>query len=225
MTGSGPADRVTDETPGAATGEAEPREPRQSRSRATRAALLSATIDLLANEGWQPTTVVNVARRAGVSRGAAQHHFPVREDLITASLEYMFTERVAEVQGETGDLPEGRDRVHAVVESMVRYYTGPLFKAALQVWTAAASDEQLRRKVLPLEARFSRDVFRLVAEQLDVDLAHEPSRRKLQTSLDLARGLGLADVLSDDSARRAKIVSAWADDLDSTLVRRSRDSG
>ena len=191
----------------------------------TRAALLAATIDLLATEGWQPTTVVNVARKAGVSRGAAQHHFPTREDLITAALEYMFEQRMAEVDAEVdaeaGELSAGPERVHRVLDSFVRHYTGSLFKAALQVWTAAASDETLRHRVLPLEARFSREVFRLVATQLDADLEHEPTRRKLQMSLDLARGLALADVLSDDSVRRAKIVRAWADDLDSTLVLRS----
>jgi hypothetical protein len=37
--------------------------------------------------------------------------------------------------------------------------------------------------------------------------------------LDLARGLGLADVLTDDSRRRSEVVRTWAAQLDSTLVR------
>lgn len=60
------------------------REPKQDRSRATRRRLLEATIDCLVESGWAATTVSVVAERAGVSRGATQHHFPTREDLITA---------------------------------------------------------------------------------------------------------------------------------------------
>jgi hypothetical protein len=52
------------------------REPRQDRSRATRRRLFEAAIDCLASIGWARTTVALVAERAGVSRGAAQHHFP-----------------------------------------------------------------------------------------------------------------------------------------------------
>ena len=70
------------------------REPKQDRSRVTRQRLLEATIDSLAEQGWSATTVGVVAERAGVSRGATQHHFPTREDLITGALEYMFDTRM-----------------------------------------------------------------------------------------------------------------------------------
>ena len=52
------------------------RQPQQDRSRATRKRLLEAAIECLAELGWTGTTVAIVAERAGVSRGAAQHHFP-----------------------------------------------------------------------------------------------------------------------------------------------------
>ncbi|MBB1029457.1 TetR/AcrR family transcriptional regulator, partial [Dietzia sp. SLG310A2-38A2] len=51
---------------------------------------------------------------------------------------------------------------------------------------------------------------------------HDPGdvrvRRPLQATLDLARGLGLADVLSDDSARREKVIRYWAETLDLVLA-------
>ncbi len=199
---------------------AELREPKQNRSRLTRERLLAATIDLLARQGWAAVTVGAVAAAAGVSRGAAQHHFPTRDELITAALEYMFDERLSLVLEHHADLPEGPERLHAVIRTVVEYYTGDLFKAALQVWTAAASDPQLRERILPLENRFSREVFAVVAESLSLDLGDESTRRGLQATLDLARGLGLADVLSDDSARREKLVRFWADQLSGTLLRR-----
>lgn len=55
------------------------RTPQQDRSRATRRRLLEAAVECLAELGWNGSTVTVVAERAGVTRGAAQHHFPTRE--------------------------------------------------------------------------------------------------------------------------------------------------
>src|SRR5258708_6476254 len=125
---------------------ATPHEPKQDRSRATRQRLLEATIDCLADKGWASATVSVVAERAGMSRGAAQHHFPTREDLITAALEYMFDTRTDHAEAETvaAVAADGVARTEAVVAGLVESYTSPLFKAALQVWTHAAADAALR---------------------------------------------------------------------------------
>lgn len=200
--------------------EPEQRTPKQDRSRITRERLLGASIDLLATQGWAATTVGAVAAAAGVSRGAAQHHFPTREDLITAALGHMIEQRLEDVRSVGLDLPgPGLERTVAVVRLVVQHYTSDLFKAALHVWTAAASDPALRDRVLPLENHMSREVLAIAAAALDRDLADVRVRRALQTTLDLARGLGLADVLSDDSARRDKVIRFWAETLDLVLAR------
>lgn len=195
-----------------------PREPRQQRSRQTRERLLSSTVEMLAAKGWSATTVSAVAEAAGVSRGAAQHHFPAREDLITAVLEAMFTEMTTEAAQTLENLPDGPERIDVVVDRAVSIYTGVPFKAALQVWAAAASDEALRELILPLEAKLARAAHKLTVSGLDPDGTHGATAHRLaQITLDLARGLGLADTLSDDSARRAQVTAAWVEQLKLTL--------
>lgn len=189
------------------------RAPQQSRSRETRQRLLETTIASLATRGWGATTVGSVARQAGVSRGAAQHHFPTREDLITGALEYMGEKRIRQAQEAGAAVPAGPERPYAVARLIVEFYTDDLFKAALHVWTAAASDDELRSRVLPFENRFSREVFGLAMNLLGVDRDDEQARRAVQTTLDLARGLGLADLLSDDADRREQVVQFWGDQL------------
>lgn len=190
--------------------EARPRRPKQDRSRLTRARLLEAAVTCLARDGWAAATTGVIAQEAGISRGAVQHHFPTREELITAALEHTFGQRMATLAELT--VPEG-ERVERVVELLVAYYTDDLFKAALQIWTAAAADEALRAQIVPLERRFAREVHRLAVQLLGVDDSDPQTRALIQATLDLARGLGLADVLSDDSRRRAPIVAAWAAQL------------
>lgn len=200
---------------------ATPHEPKQDRSRATRQRLLEATIDCLAEMGWAAATVSVVAERAGVSRGAAQHHFPTREDLITAALEHMFDIRMDQAKAESvavASIAEGEGRTRAVVAGLVESYTSPLFKAALQVWTHAAADPVLRERIVPMEARFGRIAHRRAVEALGVDDSDPVTHNLVVATLDLARGLGLADVLTDDSARRKRVVDQWAATLHAALA-------
>ncbi len=200
------------------------REPRQDRGRVTRARLLESAVGCLAELGWGGATVAVVAGHAGVSRGATQHYFPTREDLFTAALEHMAEVRLAEIRGEAarsacppaGAAVSTRD----VVGLLVRLYTGPLFRAALQVWAAAAASEALRELIVPLEARLGREAHRAAIELLGADESVPGVREAVQATLDLARGLGLADTLTDDSRRRNRIIAQWAAMLDTALGRR-----
>ncbi|MDX6356541.1 MAG: hypothetical protein QOF98_3444, partial [Streptomyces sp.] len=67
-------------------------EPKQDRSRATRQRVLEAAVACLAEHGWSGSTVAVVCARAGVSRGAAQHHFRTREELFTAAIAHVAKE-------------------------------------------------------------------------------------------------------------------------------------
>ncbi|HET6877972.1 MAG TPA: TetR/AcrR family transcriptional regulator [Jatrophihabitans sp.] len=194
----------------------EAREPQQDRSRATRARLLESAIVCLAEQGWTASTVAVVAEHAGVSRGAAQHHFPTREALFTAALEHVTRERGEQMRREVAGRRAEMD-TQAVVELVFDLFTGTFFRAALMLWVAAASEPQLREQVIPLEARIGREVHRVVVGLLGVDEQVPGVRETVQATLDLARGLGLANLLTDDSARRAGIARQWAHTLDAVL--------
>ena len=202
---------------GASAGPAQ-RAPQQDRSRVTRQRLLEAAAECLAEAGWSGSTVAMVAERAGVTRGALQHHFPTREDLFTAAIEHVAEERLAFVRAQAADLPpHGRKRTEAVVEMVVRMYTDRFFTAALHLWVAAATEEPLRERVVALENRVGREAHRAAVASLGADENAPGVREAVQATLDLARGLGLANLLTDDSARRARVVRRWADILDAAL--------
>ncbi|MFH8497703.1 TetR/AcrR family transcriptional regulator [Streptomyces coeruleorubidus] len=191
------------------------RVPKQDRSRATRQRLLEAAVACLAEHGWAGSTVSVVAERAGVSRGAAQHHFPTREDLFTAAVEYVAEERSTALRAL---FPEGAagDR-HAVVAALVDLYTGPLFRAALHLWVAASDEDQLRPRVTELESRVGRETHRIAVDLLAADESVPGVRETVQGLLDMARGLGLANLLTDDAARRERVVEQWAGLLEQAL--------
>lgn len=193
------------------------RAPKQDRSRATRQRLLEAAVACLAEHGWAGSTVSVVAERAGVSRGAAQHHFPTREDLFTAAVEYVAEERSRALRALFPQGAQGDRR--AVVSALVDLYTGPLFRAALHLWVAASNEEQLRSRVTELEARVGRETHRIAVDLLGADESGPGVRETVQGLLDMARGLGLANLLTDDGPRRDRVVTQWAALLEQNLGR------
>lgn len=184
------------------------REPKQDRSRATQKRLLESTVSALSELGWTGATTSEIARRSGVSRGSLQHHFRTREELIVAALTYLFNERTTYLLEQVKNVGD-QDRYSFVADLLFDLYVGELFSSSLQVWTAAMTDDKLRDLIVPLEERFARKAFGLAVSLLNADVSDEHTFRTVQVTLDLARGLGLANVLTDDSDRRNKIKASW----------------
>lgn len=195
-------------------------EPKQDRSRATRLRLLEATVRCMAESGWAGSTNAVIAEAAGISKGALQHHFPTREELVVAALEHMFARRTEVVLAAAIPESAGADRVHAAVECLVEVYAGELFGAALQVWSVAAVDPGVLEVVAPLERRFAREAHALALRLLEVHDDDPHVRALVQATLDMCRGLALAGVLSDDTTRRSFVVRAWSEQLSRGLGRR-----
>ena len=193
------------------------RVPQADRTRAMRARLLEATVELLVERGFAGTSTTLVSERAGVSRGAQLHHFPTKNDLVVAAVEHLTERRGAELAAAVEHLPAGGRRTRAVVDVLGDHFTSPVFAAALELWVAARTDEALLAAVGPLEQRVGREAHRMTVAALGVDESRPGVRELVQATLDLVRGLGLASTITDDSARRRRILREWADVLDREL--------
>ncbi|WP_374456877.1 TetR/AcrR family transcriptional regulator [Nocardioides sp.] len=201
------------------------RVPQADRSRAMRARLLEATVDLLVERGFAGTSTTLVSERAGVSRGAQLHHFPTKNDLVVAAVEHLTERRGAELAAAFDRLSaepvataaDRRTRLRRMLEMLGDHFASPVFAAALELWVAARTDEALLAAVAPLEQRVGREAHRMTVAALGADESQRGVRELVQATLDLVRGLGLASTISDDSARRRRILQEWADVLDKEL--------
>ncbi len=73
------------------------------RSAATRARIVCAVVECVSDLGFQRTTASAIARRAGVTWGAVQHHFGGKEGILSAVLDDTF----ARFAQRFDDLPSG----------------------------------------------------------------------------------------------------------------------
>jgi AcrR family transcriptional regulator len=187
----------------------------QERSRATQQRLLDATVDCLVEHGWAGTTTTLIAERAGLSRGAQLHHYPTKTALVLAAITHLTKRRAAELTAEAATLrtEPAPERVGHVVDMLAAAFTGPLFAAALELWVAARTDPELRDALVPMEARMGREMHRIAVTLLDADESRPGVRQAVQATLDLLRGLGVANLLTDDTPRRDALLAAWKTQL------------
>ena len=86
---------MTDARPANVKSESEDRKGRKGTRHARRLQLIESTIDLLAASGYAETTLADVAKGAGLSRGIVNFYFESKEKLLVATLQHMAEEYAA----------------------------------------------------------------------------------------------------------------------------------
>ncbi|HEY8585053.1 MAG TPA: TetR/AcrR family transcriptional regulator [Capillimicrobium sp.] len=174
------------------------------RSAATREALLDATLASLVDVGYAGTTTAGVCERAGLSRGAHLHHFQTRAALMAAAVEHLADQLGQELLVALESLPEGEGRSEAGLDLLWRAYAGELFQAALDLWTHARTDPELRERLEPVERMLERRTARL-ARFLFPALADRPDVEPLVVmAVATVRGLALLDTFQPGAGRNAR---------------------
>lgn len=120
--------------------------------------LLDAAVDCLYELGYSGTTTIEVAARAGVSRGAQLHHFPTKERLVTEAVRHVLAKRLDELRGAFAGLPEGADKVGAAIDILWDKLSGRIFYAWLELVVAARTDPALREAVVEIAGQFHDEV-------------------------------------------------------------------
>jgi len=175
-----------------------------ARSASTRQALLDATIACLVEDGYANTTTSRVAERAGVSRGAHLHHFQTRQALVVAAMEHLAERRGEHLLAAAESLPEGRERIVEGLDLLWSGYAGPLYQAALDLWTHARTDPDLRERLVAVERRLDRETAH-VSQRLFGELSERPGfERLLEMATATMRGLALLETLHPGSGRNRK---------------------
>jgi AcrR family transcriptional regulator len=180
------------------------RRSQSERREETRGRLLDATVESLIESGYAGTTIRRVTELAGVSQGAQSHHFPHRIDLVTSAFERLAEERVDRYRERARELPDDpATRMRALLDLLWEDFSSPVFTVAVRLWVAAAEDEELRERLVPVEKRIHANMARLSAEVAG-ELGAEPGfDRKLAVAMNTVAGLALTREF-DPSGRASK---------------------
>jgi len=178
----------------------------QERREQTRKALLEATITCLVELGYARTSVQEICDRAGVSKGALQHHYAGKSDLMAAAVAHL-TERLKQQRIDAAEqLPPDTDMVSAAIDMLWDAYSGTLATAVTELWIAARTDPELRAAIRPVDRALGRSVLEHVTSMAGEHVSRERMELLFWLTVNLTRGLAIDAELGGDPTRRAQLL-------------------
>lgn len=202
------------------------RRTQRERSEQTRAALIDATIATVREQGYTAATLQTIARRAGVTSGALQHHFGSRGELLQAIVDRMWMDPSFE---KAADLPPAQaslqERVDAWIDALWRLFTGRDYLALWDILFGARNDPQIfgqLRERQRLIVRRRVDQFLRTFPEAGLARAQAAVLVKLVSSQ--MRGLALLRLFGDPPAAHRKQLEIIRQVLYDDLARRVRDA-
>lgn len=185
------------------------REPEDVRRRQ----LIEATIDSLAEIGFNASTLAQIARRAGVSPGLVAHYFGDKDGLLEATLRHLSLRLYRATATRLREARSARARVQALIDANLapEEFDQRTSSVWLAFWGQVLHSERLRRVQRVYQARMlanlRHDLRALVA-------AHEVHRLAI-TIAAVIDGLWLRSSLSaageTDSGSARQVASAFVD--------------
>ncbi|HXX48091.1 MAG TPA: TetR/AcrR family transcriptional regulator [Myxococcota bacterium] len=103
------------------------------RTAETRGAIMRAVVESIAELGFKRTTASEIARRAGVTWGAVQHHFGGKDGILVAVLEDSFARFAARLSDIAPDGLSLERRTDLFVERAWEHFASPHFRSTFEI--------------------------------------------------------------------------------------------
>ena len=131
----------------------------------------------LKRSGYSGATMVRIAKEAGVTTGALQHHFEDRRDLMLSVVRESYARLVADV---AEGLPRDgtlRERVDGAIDAMVAGYSTASALGAFEIVLALRDEDEFSAKHLSVAAPYSAELDRQWLELFSGSNASDASKR------------------------------------------------
>ncbi|MFK7914627.1 MAG: TetR/AcrR family transcriptional regulator [Pseudomonadales bacterium] len=174
----------------------------QTKSENTRTTILDAALECFYQLGYANTTTDNIAKAAGLSRGAMLHHFGSRFELIKAAVEHLSQQRLRDYAAAEAAVQDSAEPSH-IDEGLDAYWgelNTPAFIVFHELLVASRTDTELREVLVPANRRYqkalleaSRQVFPDLAQSKSFEHANYLTQFLLE-GMAIARLTGTSDI-------------------------------
>ncbi len=180
----------------------------EQKSERARRTICEATVECLAELGYSETSISRVVAKAGVSKGALQHHFPSKEDLMASTASYLLARPVEYSTRDTS--MHIRERLRTFWDRMTNTWA---YLALLEILIAARTDgvlqarisDGLKSSIKEIDELFLPNLGELSTEdQEDVLLLMTANRC-------LMRGLLVENQYGISETRQREVLERWFD--------------
>ena len=188
------------------------RRTQEERSSETQDKLARAAFELIREAGYANFRVASVAKAAGVSQGGQLHHFPTKDAMTLAAIEFGVSEAEYTTQGHFDRYTRATDPVDAIADDAHDYYFSANFDVSLDVTKSASGNPDLRRAIATTSRR-----YRDFAEQGWHDLLVErgwsraDAKGLVAMTTSLVRGFAIRAMIRPDRHEVDRLLGRWRD--------------
>jgi AcrR family transcriptional regulator len=119
----------------------------QERSDARRERIARTTFELLQKVGYVGLRTAAVAKASGVSQGGLIHHFPTKDDLVVAAIEYSTQQSEQQTLANLEAYSDRSNIFEAIIKDSKDYYFAESFNVALDLVDWGSQDLELLDRI------------------------------------------------------------------------------
>lgn len=182
----------------------------EMRSARTRGKILKATLDSIYEDGFNKASTNEIARRAGVSRGALLHHYPIKELLIADAVEFLLTTEIEDIRRVAGAYASKQLSIDDFLDDLWRRFSGRLFMITVEFLASARTDDKLRDAIGPVSLRFHQSLNEIWSTFFaNKSIPPHKVQVLLNATTCLMRGMGIQTIFRDDKDYYQGMLTAW----------------
>lgn len=192
-----------------------------AKSAAARKLICRAVTRCLAEIGYAETSINRVIDRAGVSRGALQHHFPSKEDLMAATAQQILDNATFFRYSGTGASPAERSTAAELQETWEKVVNTAEYRALLEILIQVRTDRALRERLSPGLQQWHREsMARTLLAYGSADGSDRDVEMLMTMNSCMMRGLVIQEQYTEDPAYIHQLMMRWIGMVSPLLIPR-----
>ena len=193
--------------------------PQAEKSTRMRSAIVNAVIECLDEYGYVDTSISRVIERAKISRGALQHHFSNKEDLVVGVAEQLMRVSLAHVAVVPARQPRSiSNELHAMWTRLIKTAA---YRALLELLHAMRTNPSLRQRLSPVLAGWNAEFEKHALSLYESKSGSDEEVRELFTLCRCAfRGLIMQGQISRSGTNSESMVTRLIELVSTRLVPR-----
>lgn len=178
---------------------------------------MEATLDCLQEYGYHGSSLSMILNRAGASRGAWNHHFPSKKDLVIAAVRSLLDQSIEKCHAEVQQLKQVGTFQGLLDFMWENFYTGRYRDVWLEFLTACRTDKELREGLQATIEEFQQAVNGLWQEHVMATHDDADAVRLMNLTVSMLRGMAMQSASYDSPEEFSQQREQWAHFLEGIL--------
>lgn len=186
------------------------RTPQAERTATMRQRLSEAAFEVIKEVGYANFRTSAVSKAAGVSQGAQLHHFPTKDSLTTAAMEYAYERAHGNFLKNISGFSASDDPLDAVIQDAEDFFMSDHFMVALDILMAGGKNTELRDEQVRLAVASRASVEESwVKKLIELGWQKDDAEMILSMTFCLVRGFAIKLLISHSLSDLSPMMTQW----------------